>query len=241
MGKGREFWLGCHSAFLSKDGAERHQAVYGGEVIHVREVVEDESPTQPTELEMHRADYQSVKAAGFECVGELLAAYKVLLSKTDHAAAPEEVLTRWLAKEMPSGTVIGRPEWWAPRIVHVLEKHLHDAGKEAIEFWQAEAVKHGAYADEEAQHAAALADALEGLMHGNVFKSFNGEPPEWHEKQIASSKNLTIAREALATYRAEPLADPGPCPNCARLGFVCGACEDKDADRSASQKGGNHG
>lgn len=36
------------------------------------------APTQPTELEMHRADYQAVKAAGFESPGELLAAYEKL-------------------------------------------------------------------------------------------------------------------------------------------------------------------
>ena len=44
-----------------------------------------QSPVQPTELEMHRADYQSVKAAGFESPGELLAAYKRLAGG---AAAP---------------------------------------------------------------------------------------------------------------------------------------------------------
>lgn len=35
----------------------------------------------PTELEMHRADYNAIKAAGFESPGELLAAYKVLDDK----------------------------------------------------------------------------------------------------------------------------------------------------------------
>ena len=35
-------------------------------------------PGRPTELEMHRADYQAVKAAGFDSPGELLAAYKRL-------------------------------------------------------------------------------------------------------------------------------------------------------------------
>jgi hypothetical protein len=36
---------------------------------------------QPTELEMHRADYQDCKAAGFESPGELLAAHKLLSGK----------------------------------------------------------------------------------------------------------------------------------------------------------------
>lgn len=36
---------------------------------------------QPSELEMHRADYQSIKEAGWECPGELLAAHKVLERK----------------------------------------------------------------------------------------------------------------------------------------------------------------
>ncbi len=39
--------------------------------------------TNPTELEMHRADYQACKAAGFESPGELLAVYKALLAKPE--------------------------------------------------------------------------------------------------------------------------------------------------------------
>lgn len=38
--------------------------------------------SQPSELELHRADYNSIKAAGFESPGELLAAYNVLKSYT---------------------------------------------------------------------------------------------------------------------------------------------------------------
>ena len=77
MGKGREWWLyETHDGYAAFDFYARD----GREIIHVREVVEGESPTQPTELEMHRADHQAVKAAGFECVGELLAAYNVLLA-----------------------------------------------------------------------------------------------------------------------------------------------------------------
>lgn len=41
------------------------------------------SADQPTELEMHRADYQAVKAAGFQDPGELLAAYRALDSKME--------------------------------------------------------------------------------------------------------------------------------------------------------------
>lgn len=36
---------------------------------------------QPSELEMHRADYRAIKEAGWECPGELLAAHKVLERK----------------------------------------------------------------------------------------------------------------------------------------------------------------
>jgi hypothetical protein len=36
------------------------------------------SSAQPSELEMHRADYEAVKAAGFTCPGELLSAYSTL-------------------------------------------------------------------------------------------------------------------------------------------------------------------
>jgi hypothetical protein len=40
---------------------------------------------QPTELELHRADYQSIKSAGFESPGELLDAYLNLQAKLDAA------------------------------------------------------------------------------------------------------------------------------------------------------------
>ncbi|MES3001316.1 MAG: hypothetical protein V4787_11550 [Pseudomonadota bacterium] len=46
--------------------------------------------TQPTELEMHRADYEDVRAAGFDCPGELLAAYKRLVAALAATEYPEQ-------------------------------------------------------------------------------------------------------------------------------------------------------
>jgi hypothetical protein len=43
----------------------------------------------------------------------------------------------------------------------------------------------------------ALRAALEGLMTGNVYKSFAGEPPAWHQKSIPRDADLTRARAAL--------------------------------------------
>lgn len=37
-----------------------------------------EPVSEPSELEMHRADYKAIKAAGFDSPGELLAAYNTL-------------------------------------------------------------------------------------------------------------------------------------------------------------------
>lgn len=56
------------------------------ECKHVRDktlqIIANQSPriTDPTELELHRADYRAIKSAGFESPGELLAAYNHLLS-----------------------------------------------------------------------------------------------------------------------------------------------------------------
>lgn len=42
--------------------------------------------SQPTELEMHRADYNAIKSAGFDSPGELLSAYNTLTK-----SAPQDV------------------------------------------------------------------------------------------------------------------------------------------------------
>jgi len=55
---------------------------------------------QPSELEMHRGDYQAMKAAGFESPGELLAAYKRLAGST---ARPGGV--GWLCRHKKSGRI----------------------------------------------------------------------------------------------------------------------------------------
>ena len=47
---------------------------------------------QPSELELHRADYQACKGAGFESPGELLDAYEKLQSRL---AAAEKDAERW--------------------------------------------------------------------------------------------------------------------------------------------------
>lgn len=54
---------------------------------------------QPSELEMHRGDYQAVKDAGFESTGELLAAYKRL------AAEKAGERGGWLCRHRKSGRI----------------------------------------------------------------------------------------------------------------------------------------
>ena len=46
--------------------------------IRITAKVPEGTTGQPSELEMHRADYKAVRAAGWESPGELLAAYKCL-------------------------------------------------------------------------------------------------------------------------------------------------------------------
>lgn len=50
---------------------------------------------QPTELEMHRADYAAIKAAGFESPGELLAAYKRLSEQPQVALVRQFPIQDW--------------------------------------------------------------------------------------------------------------------------------------------------
>ena len=60
---------GRAAVFLSRDQwGEIRRAAIGKPV----------AASQPTELEMHRADYNSIKAAGFDSPGELLAVYNTL-------------------------------------------------------------------------------------------------------------------------------------------------------------------
>lgn len=54
---------------------------------------------QPTELEMHRADYQACKAAGFESPGELLSAYRTLEDRLSVANNRALLISRNLAFE----------------------------------------------------------------------------------------------------------------------------------------------
>lgn len=43
------------------------------------------------------------------------------------AAAPDvETLKQWLRREMPAGTVIGDPAWWAPKIINALNQAKGD-------------------------------------------------------------------------------------------------------------------
>ncbi len=60
------------------------------EELQAKLVKYERTDGQPSELEMHRADYQACKAAGFESPGELLDAYEKQTAKL--AAAKEKVL-----------------------------------------------------------------------------------------------------------------------------------------------------
>lgn len=51
------------------------------EKAHLECIPLDLAKNQPTELELHRMDYTAIRNAGWECPGELLAAYKTLEAK----------------------------------------------------------------------------------------------------------------------------------------------------------------
>lgn len=91
---------------------------------------------------MHRADHRSVKAAGFECVSELLAAYKVLLAKTAIEPVQQKPVA-WMAFGACTA---------APVFSDTPPDDVNLAGWEPL------------YRHPQPDHAAALADATESLM-----------------------------------------------------------------------------
>jgi hypothetical protein len=52
-------------------------------------------------------------------------------------AAPSDVeaLAEWLAREMPAGTVIGDPKWWADRIARRLRPQVDEAFERIAKSW----------------------------------------------------------------------------------------------------------
>ena len=55
---------------------------------------------------------------------------------SDAAIANGEKFAYWLAREMPPGTVIGNPYWWAPRIVRALNSLTSkaEAPREVVDY-----------------------------------------------------------------------------------------------------------
>lgn len=97
---------------MSKD----HTGFPGG-ILDIESLRQRDSATaeeQPSELEMHRADHQAVRAAGFHDVGELLDAYKKLQGGAGVATAAEpseqarmNELTRATAAGQAEGIKLG--------------------------------------------------------------------------------------------------------------------------------------
>lgn len=56
--------------------------------------------------------------------GDFGKAYNETLERAKQAAQPqvpdEKKLAEWLEREMPAGTIIGNPSWWAPRIIKAI-------------------------------------------------------------------------------------------------------------------------
>ncbi|ASL02164.1 hypothetical protein XcvCFBP7113P_19050 [Xanthomonas citri pv. vignicola] len=67
-----------------------------------------------------------VETRGAKCMDdfdhELNQAEKLLATHTQPAAAKDvpELFVQWLEREMPAGTIIGKPAWWAPKLARAL-------------------------------------------------------------------------------------------------------------------------
>ena len=82
-----------------EDGVYHHEIISHERIPHGAELFLHPAPDQgatetgqPTELEMHRADYEYCRAAGFESPGELLAAYKPMGAEIEQLKKELEVL-----------------------------------------------------------------------------------------------------------------------------------------------------
>lgn len=116
------------------------QAHKGAELSDLHKLLEtpERNEGEPTELEMHRADYEACKAAGFQSPGELLSAYKAQSKQLAEAQAwaidcRDNILMR-LAHEQ---TDLGRT---ADGLGQILASHgtsaLQSAIAEAVEPWR---------------------------------------------------------------------------------------------------------
>ena len=70
-------------AIRYRDSTDLKKMEIGTNLYTIASRMPRETKGSPSELEMHRTDYQAIKAAGFESPGDLLAHYKALREKVD--------------------------------------------------------------------------------------------------------------------------------------------------------------
>ncbi|WP_394475053.1 hypothetical protein [Ralstonia mannitolilytica] len=111
---------------MSKD----HTGFPGGilDIESLRQRASAATVAEPSELEMHRADYQAIRAAGFHDPGELLDAYKKLQA-AQQQAEPESVIKRQAQK---IGELIADRDSWIEAHAH-LYRLYHDQSPKAGE------------------------------------------------------------------------------------------------------------
>jgi hypothetical protein len=82
----------------------------------------------------HVPKYQFAPSRELTDILELLAdAQDALRAKSPEPCANYDVLAGfadWLCREMPAGTVIGDPRWWAPRLLRAVEVFQKSRGPE---------------------------------------------------------------------------------------------------------------
>ncbi|QTK37314.1 hypothetical protein [Xanthomonas citri] len=68
----------------------------------------------------HRARVALRDALGKQACGEGINAARATHPQPAAATGVPELFVQWLEREMPAGTIIGKPAWWAPKLARAL-------------------------------------------------------------------------------------------------------------------------
>ncbi|PPU07767.1 hypothetical protein [Xanthomonas arboricola] len=68
----------------------------------------------------HKARVALRDALGKQACGEGINAARATHPQPAAATGVPELFVQWLEREMPAGTIIGKPAWWAPKLARAL-------------------------------------------------------------------------------------------------------------------------
>jgi hypothetical protein len=99
-------------------GSEEWQAIRNGRALKLPPMPHEGALMPP----LDNGDYQRGYDANDMCEYALDAIAATLATHPQPAAAKDvpELFVQWLEREMPAGTIIGKPAWWAPKLARAL-------------------------------------------------------------------------------------------------------------------------